>query len=204
MSRTTTIMPLSHQAAGAHDGGMTTHPWSQIVVRDRSDQGRGPTDLPADLTIEQFFRRNDGGFRRPLAALFGSTLHRQLAAGRPPESGALLAARAARLVSVPTRRRLAQGWERVLDQALSAPRQRNPHAPLCRKRISDAMGDVHAMLGALSTPLPVSARGVAMASRLLSDGTGPLYNRSCTVRLSTALAEVTAELDPAFTPSRAV
>jgi hypothetical protein len=54
------------------------------------------------------------------------------------------------------------------------------------------------LLSALATSLPVPARGVAMASRLLSDGTGPLYNRNCPVHLSDALAEVTAQLDPAF------
>jgi hypothetical protein len=86
----------------------------------------------------------------------------------------------------------------VLDQARRPPRARNPHAPLCRDRIIDVAGEVRALLGALATPLPVPARGVAMAGRLLSDGTGPLYNRNCPVRLSDALAEVIAELDPAF------
>jgi hypothetical protein len=124
-----------------------------------------------------------------------------LAAGCSPESGGLLAARAERLVSASRRRRLVNGWERVLDQSLTAPRARNPHAPLCRDRIIDAVGDVRAMLGALSTPLPVSVRGVAMAGRLLGDGTGPLYNRFSAVHLSTALREVTAQLDPAFSPA---
>jgi hypothetical protein len=177
---------------------MTTHHSSQFGVRDCSGEEQGPSELPADLTIERFVQRNDRGFRRPLAALFGPVLDRQLAAGRPPESGGLLAARAEQLVSGPRRRRLVQGWERMLDQAQTAPRPRDPHAPLCRRRIIRAVGDVRAMLVALSAPLPVSARGVAMASRLLSDGTGPLYSASCTVQLSDALREVTAQLDPAF------
>jgi hypothetical protein len=114
-----------------------------------------------------------------------------------PSIGRLMAARAERLASVPRRRALVRDWQKVVDQALTAPRARNPHAPLCRDRIIDAVGEVRAMLGALSNPWPVSARGVAMASRLLSDGTGPLYNRNCTVHLPTALREVTAQLDPA-------
>jgi hypothetical protein len=174
-------MPLSHRRAGAHDGGMTTAPC--------------PTDA---LTVERFVLRNDRGLRRPLAALFAPTLDRQLASGRPPESGALLAARAARLVSAPKRRRLVRDWQRVLDQATRPPRARNPHAPLCRDRIIGAAGEVHALLGALATPLPVPARGVAMAGQLLSDGTGPLYNRNSPAHLSDALADVTAQLDPAF------
>jgi hypothetical protein len=52
------------------------------------------------------------------------------------------------------------------------------------------------MLDALSSCRPVSARGVAMAGLLLSDGTGPLYNRNCPVRLTAALREVTIHLDP--------
>lgn len=174
-------MPLSHRTAGAHHEGMTTAPC-----------------LPDALTVERFVLRNDRGWRRPLAALFGPVLDRQLASGCPPESGALRAARAARLVSAPKRRRLVRDWQRLLDQASRPPRARNPHAPLCRERIIEATAEVRALLGALGTPLPVPARGVALASRLLSDGTGPLYNRSCAVPLSDALAEVTAQLDPAF------
>src|ERR1700722_10278744 len=148
-SRITTIMPLSHPPAGAHHGGMTTAPC--------------PVDA---LTVERFVLRNDRGLRRPLAALLAPTLDRQLAAGSPPESGALRAARAAQLVSAPTRRRLVRDWQRVLDQARRPPRARNPHAPLCRDRIIEAAGEVRALLGALATPLPLPARGVAMASRL--------------------------------------
>jgi hypothetical protein len=52
------------------------------------------------------------------------------------------------------------------------------------------------MVVALLAPLPVSARGVAMASRLLSDGAGPLYNRLSSVDLVGAVREVTEQLDP--------
>ena len=79
----------------------------------------------------------------------------------------------------------------MLDEAGRAPRARNPHAPLCRDRIIDAAGDVRVMLDALSSGLGVSARGVAMAGLLLSDGTGPLYNRNSMVDLPAALREVT-------------
>lgn len=184
---------------------MTTQHSSLTAVPDPSGEQRGPGDLPEGmLTIERFVLRHDRGFRRPLATLFGPILDRRLASGCPPESGPLMAARAERLVSVPRRRALVRGWQGVLDQALRAPRARNPHAPLRRARVIDASGEVRAMLGALSNPLPVSARGVAMASRLLSDGTGPLYNRNCPLHLSTALQEVTAQLDPRLSRAEAV
>lgn len=35
------------------------------------------------------------------------------------------------------------------------------------------------LAGLLTAPGPVPAQGVAMMSRLLADGTGPLYTRTC-------------------------
>jgi len=55
--------------------------------------------------------------------------------------------------------------------------------PLCRGRIAAAERDVHEMLAILTGTLPVTARGAAMASVLLSDGTGP-------TRVGTAIATV--------------
>ena len=49
----------------------------------------------------------------------------------------------------------------------------------------------------LRMPLPVPARGVALANLLLIDGTGPLYNPLSTVALEDAVAEAVAFLDPA-------
>jgi hypothetical protein len=67
---------------------------------------------------------------------------------------------------------------------------------LCRDRIIAADHGIRAVLGALSTSLPVPAQGVAQASWLLSDGTGPLYNRACTTDLAAALGRVVELLDP--------
>jgi hypothetical protein len=176
---------------------MTTHHASPIAAPDRSGEQQEPVDLPEGiLTIERFVRRNDRGLQRPIAALFGPVLDRRLAAGVPPESGRLVAARAERLVSVRERRKLVREWEGVLERAHTTPQARSPRAPLCRDRVIAAESDARAMLSALSSPLPVPARGVAMASRLLSDGTGPLYNRNGAASLSLALRSVTAQLDP--------
>jgi hypothetical protein len=147
-------------------------------------------------TTERFVRRRHKKLPQVLAILFGHALDRRLASGRPPAAGRFVAARAEYLLSE-ARWKLAQSWQRVLDQARRAPRARNPHAPLCRVRIMDAESDVRTMLDALSSCRPVSARGVAMAGLLLSDGTGPLYNRSSTVNLPAALREVTTRLEAA-------
>jgi hypothetical protein len=42
--------------------------------------------------------------------------------------------------------------------------------------VKAAEADIRAMIDVLRDSLPVRPRGVAMASRLLSDGIGPLYS----------------------------
>ena len=55
------------------------------------------------------------------------------------------------------------------------------------------------MVLVLSGAGPIPAPGVAMASRLLNDGAGPLFNPLSPTELRSALREVTAHLDPATT-----
>jgi hypothetical protein len=176
---------------------MTTLQSRRPTVRDRSaDSRRTVRQSPEIRAAERIVRRRHKELPGVLAILFGHVLDRQLASGRPPAAGRVVAARAEYLLST-ARWELVQSWQRVLDQAGRAPRARNPHAPLCRDRIIGAGGDVRTMLDVLSSRLPVSARGVAMAGLLLSDGTGPLYNRSSTVNLPAALREVTTRLEAA-------
>jgi hypothetical protein len=130
---------------------------------------------------------------RRLARLMGTTLDRQLAAGHPPEASRLLAVRARELASWEARSSLARHWENLL----AVVGRRRAHVPLCRRRIDGAAHDVREMVDALVVPLPTPARGVAMASLLLTDGTGPLYNHDSAVDLHAALREVTVQLDPA-------
>jgi hypothetical protein len=112
-----------------------------------------------------------------------------------PESKPLLAARAERLVSPPVRMALAQDWRELLKRAVRpAMGPRPSQVPLCRDRIVAAEGDVAAMLGALTAPRPISAQGVALASCLLCDGSGPLYDRHSRTDLRTALRAATSQL----------
>lgn len=73
---------------------------------------------------------------------------------------------------------------------------RSPRAPLNRGCIIAREPEIHEMINALLTPLPTPARGAAMVSWLLSDGTGPLFNRGRSADLGTALTEAIAQLDP--------
>jgi hypothetical protein len=129
------------------------------------------------------------------ARVLAPSLDRRLAAGHAPESGRRLAARAVVLVSPDHRRALARNWEHLLDTvggAGPAPGR----VPLCRHRIAAAEPALRAMVCALEAPLPVPAAGVARARLLLSDGAGPLYNRSCPVDLVEAVDQLIGELDP--------
>lgn len=133
---------------------------------------------------------------RLLAHLRASRLDRQLASGLAPESSRSMAARAEVLVSPPRRQSLAENWRDLSERAGAKPAVLTGCAPLCRDRIIGADSHIRQMVRALSNPLPVPAQGVAMASWLLTDGAGPLYNRKCAVDLSKAIGRVVELLDP--------
>ena len=100
------------------------------------------------------------------------------------------------LVSPVFRRALARNWANLLRQAHRPPVMRNGRAPLNRARIVECERAVQTMLDGLLAPGPTPVPGVAMASRLLRDGTGPLYNHRRSAELEDALGEATALLDP--------
>ncbi len=208
-------MPLLIRAVPAHDWGVSIFiegpsGHQRRVVRRQRREAReqhrilidgcrsGSTLLLAGPDNgEGFACRANRGWIRMLAGVFASRLDRQLASGLPPESNRLTAARAEKLVSLPMRSALARHWRDLLAQATRPPVARNPAVPICRDRIIAAAGEVRAMLDTLSTCLPVPARGVAAANRLLTDGTGPIYNTSSTTDLVGAVREVVELLDPA-------
>jgi hypothetical protein len=148
------------------------------------------------VSSERLLPQANKPWLRLLSCVFAYSLDRRLASGLLPESKALLAARAEKLVSPQSRLELAQNWQAMLERA-SKPLERNPRVPLCRDRIVAAESDIREMISVLSASRPSSARGVAMVSRLLSDGEGPLYNRHAKTDLHIELLEAIAELDSA-------
>jgi len=58
------------------------------------------------------------------------------------------------------------------------------------------------MLAVLAGPVPVAARGVAMVSVLLTDGTGPLHNRRSALDLGAAVREATTQMRMTGTAAR--
>ncbi len=132
------------------------------------------------------------------ARVFGASLDRQLATGRPPEAGPLLAARAQHIVWLPRRRAAARDWEHLLTMARRTRRTRSPAIPVRSGQIDAAQPAIRELAACLAAPLPVRAQGVAMANVLLTDATGPVYSRHSPVTLSEALTAAIAQLDPAL------
>ena len=136
----------------------------------------------------------DGLRVRVLARVLASSLDRQLAEGRSPRSSRALVVRARQIVSPARRWELAQRWVGVLDLARRPPVPRTPRDPLCRGRIAAAEQDVREMIAVLTDGPPIAARGAAMASWLLRDGTGPLHNYRSPVDLGAVVREATCQM----------
>jgi hypothetical protein len=90
---------------------------------------------------------------------------------------------------------LAANWLDLLVWAREPFGLLSARVPLVRHRVIGAQAQILALADALLAPMPTS-RGVAMASSLLSDGAGPIYNGACLDDLVSTLCTVIAKLDP--------
>jgi hypothetical protein len=152
------------------------------------------TGLPYRSAVYDEVPKHERPWDRLLVRALAPSLDRQLAAGRPPRSSRTLAIRARAIVSPAARRELAQRWASVLDRAGRSPVPRSPRAPLRRGAVIAAAADLREMIYVLTSGLPIDARGAAMAGRLLSDGTGPLYNYRSRVELGTVARAATRQM----------
>jgi hypothetical protein len=151
--------------------------------------GLGPTD---DKCMDDLYRLR----HRLLAHWRAFALDTELAAGRSPDGPPLRAARAVMLVEPARRRTLARDWMNVLGRANSPRASVDSHVPIQRERVLAAEDEIRRLVAALGVALPVPARGVAVASLLLRDGAGPVYNPRCRVDLGAAVQAATRFLDP--------
>jgi hypothetical protein len=129
---------------------------------------------------------------------FGASLDRQLAAGCPPEASLLLAARAQEIVAISARRAVAANWDHLLRVVRRNQGRRALALHVRSDQVVAAEPAIDELMRRLTSPLPVSARGVAMASILLTDATGPVYNQDSPVSLAAALEAAITQLDPAL------
>jgi hypothetical protein len=209
------ILPLSTAGCSRNDERVTTSEFSRedgprvAGERPRGSQSRRSpwiqqTDQPTGPPLLVLTDPDNSGrlmaspnrrWVRLATRLFASSLDRQLAQGHSPETHRLRAARADVLVSMATRHELAEDLTNVLAQAQRAPAGRDPRAPLNRDSIAACGPEIEDTRRALLAPRPISARGTAMVSCLLSDGTGPLYNSRRSAELAAVLKEALAILN---------
>jgi hypothetical protein len=128
------------------------------------------------------------------ALLHGFAFDRDLAAGAEVDRSPALELRAHHLISARTREDLGRNLRRIVRQRCSAP---SPvRVPAAFNAVGEA-GDLLARVAArLQAPAPVAARGVAQVSLLLSDGSGPLFDRRRAGELRSYLELALRDLEP--------
>jgi hypothetical protein len=176
-----TIMPLTCDAEQSDDGGMSSLRCTVVV---------------ADVAGRPWALARPGLWDRLLVRWRGLTLDAQLAAGHPVEADRRRAMRANLLVEPATRAELADCWQDVLSRAARVRSVTDPRVPLQRSRVLAADADIRRMIVALRVSAPVPARGVAVASTLLGDGAGPLYNPLSGLDLRGAVRDAIRHLNP--------
>jgi hypothetical protein len=131
------------------------------------------------------------------ARVFASrrSLDEALADGASPLWTPALALRARQLVSRGSRQQLATSLEGLVTEAKRSASPRAVAVPLPRREILEAQPSVLSVAARLRDERPVYARGMALLSRLLSDGSGPAYNPHAGGSLRRAVGAIAAALD---------
>ena len=120
----------------------------------------------------------------------------KLAFGADPSAGPELALRAAQLCSRAGRDEIAAGIERVLNEVSEQwPPAVAQLVPVRHTAIRASARDLYRLTRRLRDDAPIDVRGAAMAARLLSDGSGPLY-RDGNGDLAHAAGSARLALDP--------
>ena len=151
---------------------------------DHSSAGAAPTDsarlLGPSITV------------RAAARLRRNKLDRALIASADPAASRLIAARTAQLGRRSTRARLADGLE-LLARSADAPHGRSRILP-SRAAVSRNRRDLLELADTLRRDVPLYARGLAMLSVILTDGTGVTYTDHRGHALARQLASARATL----------
>lgn len=124
------------------------------------------------------------------------TLDAELAGGCAPDTERRRLVRAEMLASRRTRVALADGWELVLARSVRPRRAGLARIPLQYQQVRAAEAAIRGLVWALRSGRAVNVQGVAMASLLLTDGTGPLYNPAPSEDLRADIKAALDHLDP--------
>jgi len=161
-------------------------PWHRELASGASPEASAALAARATrLTSMEFRRGLAASLQRILAATGQPAVPRPLpAAGRSPlpATGRSPLPATGRSAQPATGRSAQPATGRsplvVTPRAPLAVTGRPPRVPLRLARISRSAPQLAALAGQLVEPGPVPARGVAMLSQLLADGTGPLYREA--------------------------
>jgi hypothetical protein len=102
-------------------------------------------------------------------------LDRMLADGADPGSSRELALRGQRLTRRTYRRALADGFDEAVSTAEGHELRLSAGPPLAAREVRASRAALLELSRALRSERQVAPAGVALAQRLLTDGTGPLY-----------------------------
>ena len=144
-----------------------------------------------------FLETQDARVRDWLATrLRGTRLDRQVARGGLARGER--APRAARPVvgRVSTRAALARRLRDVIVDAERGPALLTARLPVCRRKVLLARPQLEALARRLLVAGPVAPEGVALARRLLHDGSGPVYARPGADDLAVAAEAACRALEP--------
>jgi hypothetical protein len=137
-----------------------------------------------------------GRLRDRMAARWrAGSLDRKLAGGDAPDSQPALALRAQTLIGPSMRTALARQVQRVVREARERRARGRARIPTHEDEVLAAADDLDVLARRLGDAGPVSARGVADVRVLLTDGSGPLYDRGARVKLRTAVTRALEHLE---------
>jgi len=104
--------------------------------------------------------------------------------------------RATQLLREDERRRVARGLRSAVASAYAPRGGWSPRVPVAPRGVRLGRSALERLASRLGSAAPVSARGVAQARLLLTDGAGPLYRDEEPERLRTAALDALRALDP--------
>lgn len=128
-------------------------------------------------------------------ALHRGQLDRDLADGLPPDSFDDRALRAVQLAGMPERRRIARALRALVNRA-DRPQLLTSAVPVSRRAVVPSREGLLGLADRLERPDPVNPCGVARALVLLTDGSGPLYERGAPGSVSDAVWWIADGLRP--------
>jgi hypothetical protein len=136
----------------------------------------GRAEFVADFDRFAACRFEPGVTARLAARLRRDALDRALIEGADPAATEQLAARVARLTSRSMRQEVARGLDHLARDGRDAGGRWRVR-PFRAAAAANAP-ELRALAARLREPGPLYARGIAMLTRLLTEGTGPAYNDS--------------------------